>query len=394
MHIQVRDLVASLKAASAAVEKRNTIPVLGTVLIEEEGDGLFARGNNFDQQVDVRVCDAGRGGLSACIINPQGFERLLRGIRGGSVDIANVDGKPKVEISDGSEFSATHGSLPADDFPRMRLSEAGWSAELPRSAVDAMLRVSGAMSSEETRYYLNGVLVQFVDGWTYRFVATDGHRLYMQDVELPSAGGAMSFSQFIVPRAAINQLARLRNPKSEQPIVLSFHKTLAGNDLVDWASSSVANACSFRLLGAGDRPIVLSTKLIDGTFPDYTRVVPKEENQPTRLVVDSADLLRSIGALAGVGTGKGTRAVKLRIGDGKLQLTCRFLDPDFEGGFSLAAETVGPALEIGFNARYMLGLVEALRSERATFLLDSAASPTLVVNADDGFRAIIMPMRV
>lgn len=243
------------------------------------------------------------------------------------------------------------------------------------------------MSSEETRYYLNGVYIHHVDGWTYRFVATDGHRCYYANVELPLASAEFPPKGIIIPRHAVALLAKLRSRKSEEPIRFTVYAPSASNSFDGWTDVG-APQISFDM---GD--VRLATKTIDGTFPQYQRIIPAEETLNHKFEASVSDLRRVIRSLA-YGTTERCPGLRLQLGNGTLTISAKFRLNSFDGSFAIPAETTGP-FEIGLNGHYLLGVLDTLKSERVLFRMSDPSAPVTAVDpvsAEMG--VILMPMRV
>jgi DNA polymerase-3 subunit beta len=407
MKIATKDFVAAVGLAAAVTERRNTIPILSTVLVTPDEAGIICRATDLDIQLDVRLSHQPTDNpLSHCLLEPQRLVKVLRAVQADDIGIeppAVDDNRGcDMKLSAGAEFSAKHSVLPEGEFPVMHASEPGFTASLPRSAVDLLLQVAGAASSEETRYYLNGVYFHHVDRWTYRFAATDGHRLYYADVELPDAsgdapvdhGGSKRGGGIIIPRKAIGLLSQLRSRTAQEPIQLSLRRLNPSNEPVDWTANPQATLARFEFLAAGDRQVTLTSKLIDGTFPDYTRVIPNEDACPNRITVKTADLRRVVAALSD-GNVEKSKALRLRLNRYSIDVGARYVDSGFDGAFTVPASVNTPGLEIGFNGRYLISVLNALACEDVTFMLGDPSAPARVVDpAGAAMQAVLMPMRV
>jgi DNA polymerase-3 subunit beta len=227
-------------------------------------------------------------------------------------------------------------------------------------------RTQFAISTEETRYYLNGIYLHAMDG-KLRAVATDGHRLALAEVMTPA--GAAGMPGVIVPRKTVSELQKLLT-ESEQMVGIE----LSG---VKIRVSSGA--------------IVLTSKLIDGTFPDYQRVIPQRNDK--LLTVERDDFARSVDRVSTISSERG-RAVKFALGEGKLTLSVN--NPDAGQAIEeLAVDYEANPLEIGFNARYLLDIVGQLEGDTATLKLADAGSPTLIQDREGAASLyVLMPMRV
>jgi DNA polymerase-3 subunit beta len=227
-----------------------------------------------------------------------------------------------------------------------------------------------AISTDETRYYLNGIYIEAKetpDGAFLRAVATDGHRLARMDTALPE--GAAGMPGIILPRKTVQELAKLLADHADEVFV-----------------ELSANKVRFK---AGD--IVLTSKLIDGTFPDYQRVIPQGNDKIMHIV--KADFISAVDRVSTLSSEKG-RAVKLNISGGKLVLSVN--NPESGSATEeMALEYEGDALEIGFNARYLIDIASQFGSERAVFKMSDPSAPTVLQEeGDTSALYVLMPMRV
>jgi DNA polymerase-3 subunit beta len=262
-------------------------------------------------------------------------------------------------------------TLPADDFPALSVDDLGHAFTLPAADLKRLIdKTRFAISTEETRYYLNGIYLHAAtsDGKpTLRAVATDGHRL--AQAELPLPAGAKDMPGVIVPRKTVSELVKLvEDGDGEVRIELSPAK-------IRFTTSRV----------------VLTSKLIDGTFPDYERVIPQGNDK--KMEVDNKTFAEAVDRVSTLSSDKG-RAVKLAMQDGRLTLSVN--NPD-SGSASeeIAVEYGFDPLEIGFNARYLLDISERLEGGTAEFQLADPGSPTLIRDGKDvSSLYVLMPMRV
>lgn len=387
-----RTLIDAIGKAAMVAHARSSIPILQTVMLGSVNGHLIARGTDLDTEITVDLGPAKRGGFVGCLQSPRALASILKGVVGDEIELSRKDGEVRIA---GDGFNAKLTILPADHFPVFQCGPVGWQADLPRSVVDAILRVSGAASTEETRYYLNGVYLHHLDGWTWRAVATDGHRLYYTEIELP--GAATNFPSLILPRRAVAVLAKLRDRKSEQPIQFAVCHAGSANTIAvgDWTGNPCPRV-RFRLEG-----VEIATKTIDGTFPDYRRVIPPEEAVKHSFEASVDDLRRVIRALsfaAGAGAGAGaaerTPALKLSMRDERLFVGAKFAVIGFDGEMSIEAK-ISDAFEIGFNGHYLLGALDALKSQRVVFRMSAPAAPVTVHDPESSdFGIVLMPMRV
>ncbi|ETX29709.1 DNA polymerase III subunit beta [Roseivivax isoporae] len=363
-------LLKAVSQAQSVVERRNTIPILANVLIEAEGSTVQFRATDLDIEVvdkaPAQVERAGAGTVSAVLLH-----EIIRKLPDGSLVTLTEDGTAgRLTVEAGrSNFSLA--TLPREDFPVMASSE--YSANFTAKA--AVLRrlfdkSKFAISTEETRYYLNGVYMHIAeaeDGRVLRCVATDGHRLARIDAEVPQ--GAEDMPGVIVPRKTVNELRKLLED-DDMDIAVSVSETK-----VRFATPE----------------ITLTSKVIDGTFPDYSRVIP--QNNARRLEVDAAEFARAVDRVATVSSER-SRAVKLQLDEDRLVLSVNA--PDSGAAEEELAVAYGDErLEIGFNAKYLLEIANQVDRENAVFLFNSSGDPTLMREGTDTSAVyVVMPMRV
>ena len=262
-------------------------------------------------------------------------------------------------------------TLPADDFPTLSVEDLDHAFTLPAEDLKRLIeKTRFAISTEETRYYLNGIYLHAAetDGKeTLRAVATDGHRL--AQVEIPLPEGAKGMPGVIVPRKTVADLLRLtETDEYEIRIELSPSK-----------------------IRVSSGQVVLTSKLIDGTFPDYERVIPQGNDK--RLELDNTTFEQAVDRVSTLSNDKG-RAVKLAVSGDTLTLSVN--NPESGSATEeLPVSYDADPLEIGFNARYLLDIAQQLDSETAEFLFADPGSPTMVRDMKDASTLyVLMPMRV
>ena len=363
-------LLKAVSQAQSVVERRNTIPILANVLIEAEGDTASFRATDLDiEVVDKTAAVVERPG--ATTVSAVTLHEIVRKLPDGALVQLSDDGTSgRLEVNAGrSSFQLA--TLPREDFPVMTTTEysANFSAKAPdlRRLFD---KSKFAISTEETRYYLNGVymhVAQGESGQVLRCVATDGHRLARVDMPLPS--GAESMPGVIVPRKTVGELRKLLDD-DEMSIAVSVSETK-----VRFATPD----------------ITLTSKVIDGTFPDYTRVIPMGNTR--RMEVDASEFAKAVDRVATVSSER-SRAVKLSLDEDRLILSVNA--PDSGAAEEELAVAYGDEkLEIGFNAKYLLEIASQVDRENAVFLFNSSGDPTLMREGNDETAVyVVMPMRV
>ncbi len=363
-------LLRSLGHVQSVVERRNTIPILSNVLLSVEGDRLRFTTTDLDIAI-VEEAPADIHASGATTVSANMLYDIARKLPDGaqvSLDASGDDGRLAL-VAGRSSFSLS--CLPKEDFPAMSEDELPHRFQIQAGDLKRLIeKTRFAISTEETRYYLNGIFLHAkeLDGRAVmRAVATDGHRLAR--VELPLPDGARGMADVIVPRKA----------------VLEVVKMLEDND------GSVDVSLSETRIRFGIEGTVLTSKLIDGTFPDYERVIP--EGNDKLMEVDGRELVTAVDRVATISSEK-SRAVKLALGPDKLTLSAS--SP--EAGSATEEMPVSFAdgeMEIGFNSRYLMDIAEQIDGNSASFRLANSGSPTIIQDAEDGSALyVLMPMRV
>ena len=370
LSIERATLLKALAQAQSVVERRNTIPILANVLIEAEGAQVSFRATDLDIEVVDRAAAmverAGSTTVSAVMLH-----EIVRKLPDGAlVNLSDDPAAGRLAVTAGrSSFSLA--TLPKEDFPVMASSEytSNFSAKAPelRRLFD---KAKFAISTEETRYYLNGVYMhvsQGEAGKVLRCVATDGHRLARIDAPLPE--GAEGMPGVIVPRKTVGELRKL----------------------LDDDDASIAVSVSETKVRFATPAITLTSKVIDGTFPDYTRVIPTGNTK--RLEVDASEFAKAVDRVATVSSER-SRAVKLSLDEDRLVLSVNA--PDSGAAEEELAVAYGDEkLEIGFNAKYLLEIASQVDRENAVFLFNTSVDPTLMREGNDTSAVyVVMPMRV
>ena len=363
-------LLKAMSQAQSVVERRNTIPILANVLIEAEGGEISFRATDLDIEVVYKVVGmVERAG--ATTVGAHTLHEIVRKLPDGAmVELTDDVTSNRLDVVAGrSSFSLA--TLPREDFPIMANSEyaCNFSAksEILRRLFD---KSKFAISTEETRYYLNGVYMHSSDGTNgkvLRCVATDGHRLARIDTELPD--GADTLPGVIVPRKTVGELRKLLD-EDEIKIAVSVSETK-----IRFATPEM----------------ILTSKVIDGSFPDYTRVIPQGNTR--RLEVDAAEFAQAVDRVSTVSSER-SRAVKLTLEDDRLVLSVNAPDSG-AAEEELVVAYADERLEIGFNAKYLLEIAGQVDRENAVFMFNSSGDPTLMREGNDESAVyVVMPMRV
>ena len=362
-------LLRSLNHVQSVVERRNTIPILSNVLMKAEDGVLSLSSTDMDLEINesvaANITDAGATTAPAHTLHD-----IIRKLPDGSeVEIAlNAEGTQMLVSSGRSQFKLS--CLPVADFPEISAGDLPNGFSIPAADLRALIdRTKFAMSTEETRYYLNGIYVHEADNdgvKVLRAVSTDGHRLARFEMPLPE--GAAGMPGVIVPRKAVGELRKLIEDAADViQITLSENKIRFSFDHV-----------------------VLTSKLIDGTFPDYQRVIPQGNDKIVE--VDPKVFTRAIDRVSTISDGK-SRALKIALA-GK-QMTLSASSPE-AGSATEEMEVNGDStMEIGFNAKYLLDITSQIEGEGCRLTLADSASPTIIQdNSDPSALYVLMPLRV
>jgi DNA polymerase-3 subunit beta len=363
-------LLKAVSQAQSVVERRNTIPILANVLIEAEGEHVQFRATDLDIEVlDKALAHVERAG--ATTVSAVTLHDIVRKLPDGAlVTLSDDAAKGRLTVEAGrSVFSLA--TLPKEDFPIMATSEYAANFSAPAPLLRRLFDKSKfAISTEETRYYLNGVYLHVADadgGQVIRCVATDGHRLARVDADLPE--GAADLPGVIVPRKTVGELRKLLD-EDDMQIAVSVSETK-----IRFATPE----------------ITLTSKVIDGTFPDYARVIPQGNTR--KLEVDASEFAKAVDRVSTVSSER-SRAVKLSLDEDLLILSVN--SPDSGTAEEELAVAYGDEkLEIGFNAKYLLEIASQVDRENAVFLFNSSGDPTLMREGNDASAIyVVMPMRV
>ncbi|MBL8647428.1 DNA polymerase III subunit beta [Sphingosinicella sp.] len=357
-------LLKCLGHVQSVVERRNTIPILSNVLIEAENNGLKLMATDLDLQVvdsiAAQVETSGATTVSAHTL----FDIVRKLPEGSQVEIA-VSGD-KMSIAAGrARFNLA--TLPRDDFPMIAESDLPTKFQLPAETLKQIIdKTRFAISTEETRYYLNGIFMHVVEGKLYA-VATDGHRLARVALDAPAGSDGMP--DIIVPRKCVAEVRKLLDE-------------VTGEIEVSLSSTKIR----FR---AGTA--VLTSKLIDGTFPDYSRVIPTKNDR--LLKVDTKSLAEGVDRVAAIATEK-TRAVKMSIDRDRIVLSVTSPETG-TAAEEVPADYASESLDVGFNARYLLDILSEIETDEIEIHLADAAAPTLIREGQSSPALyVLMPMRV
>ena len=357
-------LLAPLQAVCGIVEKRHTLPILSNVLMEKDGERLTLLATDIEIQITTHTPTLGAEKASMTV-GARKLQDILRSLPDTAELSLALDDK-RLQLKAGkSRFNLQ--TLPAEDFPRMATGE-GESTKLSLTQKQ-MKRLLGlvqyAMAQQDIRYYLNGLLL-VAKGNELRMVATDGHRLAYASEALPQTPAPI---EVILPRKTVLELSRQLSD-SDDPLELQLTPTQA--------RFSFGN-------------IELVSKLIDGKFPDYERVIPQHHGKVVKL--SRNELLHSL-LRAAILTNEKFRGVRLLLAPGSLKIISSNAEQE-EAQEEIEIEYSSDALDVGFNVTYLLDVLNNVSDETIELhLADANSSALFILPGNDTFKYVVMPMRI
>lgn len=367
--IERSQLLKSLNHVQSVVEKRNTIPVLSNVLLSAKGESLVLKATDMDIEIteDIKAEVEKEGVTTAPAHMLYDIARKLPD--GTQVEFSYPDDDGHLSVSAGrSKFSLA--CIDAQDFPAMAEDALPCNFSIAASELKGMIdRTKFAVSTEETRYYLNGIYMHAhsQDGVdVLRTAATDGHRLAKVEVPLPA--GAKVMSGIIIPRKTVAEIRKL----------------------IEEVEDNIAISVSETKIKFAFENVVLTSKLIDGTYPDYERVIPTDNDK--LLEIDVLEFKAAVDRVSVVS--ERSRGVKASLTKGKVVISASV--PEAGSGVEeVEASYEAQDLEVGFNFRYLLDILQEVKGDTVQFSMKDGASPTVVQDiADKSALYVLMPMRV
>ncbi|WP_100753442.1 DNA polymerase III subunit beta [Vibrio salilacus] len=362
--IERSHLLKPLQQVSGALGGRPTLPILGNLLLKVEDNMLSMTATDLEVELISRVTLEGEFEAGSITVPSRKFLDICRGLPDDAVITFLLEGD-RVQVRSGrSRFSLA--TLPANDFPNIE----DWQSEVEISLSQAELRglvekTQFSMANQDVRYYLNGMLFE-IDGTTLRSVATDGHRMAVSQTQL---GADFANKQIIVPRKGVLELVKLLDAP-EQPVVLQV------------GSSNVR---------AEVNNYVFTSKLVDGRFPDYRRVMPQTT---TKTLEAGCDELRQSFSRAAILSNEKFRGVRVNLADTQMRITANNPEQE-EAEEMLDVHFDGEPIEIGFNVSYVLDVLNTLRCERVRISMSDSNASALIENAaDDSAMYVVMPIRL
>jgi DNA polymerase-3 subunit beta len=357
-------LLKPLNLVAGVVERRQTLPILANVLIGVEGNSLSLTGTDLEVELLGKVSLDGATVDGDITVPARKLLDIVKSLPDDSVISVEVDEQRAIIKSGRSRFTLS--TLPASEFPNVEQGSASLEFDvLQRNLKTLIDKTAFAMAQQDVRYYLNGMLWEIKDG-IFRVVATDGHRLALST---HSGITASEEKQVILPRKGVLELSRLLIEEDES-IHLAFGDTH---------------------LRATTQAFTFTSKLVDGKFPDYDRVLPKGSDKE---VIAERDVLKQALARAAILSNEKYRGIRMQFNAGDLRIVAN--NPEQEEAEDVVAiDYNGDTLEIGFNVSYLLDIMNVVSGPKVKFSLLDANSSALLEDNDDGNSLyVVMPMRL
>ena len=359
-------VLEALQSVAGIVERRHTLPILANVLLRKNGDSIEFTTSDLEIQVRTHATLGGDVGQMATTVGARKLIDILRALPPDQV--VSLSSAQNKLVLQGGKSRFTLQTLPADDFPLVNESvDFGPTFSVPQKTLrDLVNQVHFAMAVHDIRYYLNGILF-IAEGKTLTLVATDGHRLALGQAQL--AAEVPSKQEVILPRKTVLELQRLLKDE-DTAIEMRF----AGNQ------------ARFSFSG-----MEFVTKLVEGKFPDYNRVIPR--NHKNALVLGRAPLLAAL-QRAAILTSEKFKGVRVNLEPGVLRIASSNAEQE-EAKEELEVDYNGDAIDIGFNVTYLIDVLANMSQEMVKLeLQDSSASVLMSVPGETGFKYVVMPMRI
>lgn len=357
-------LLKPLQQVIGVVERRQTLPILGNVLLKTANNELSITATDLEIEMVSHVgIDSSEQGETT--LPARKFVDICKALPNDALLSIKVDAERATIRSGKSRFVLS--TLPATEFPNIDSFESLFEFEMPQSRLKKLIdQTHFAMAQQDVRYYLNGLLFEFSDN-LIRVVATDGHRLALCDTEM--ATGISELQQVIIPRKAVMELSRLLEP-TDEPVKIE----LGSNHI---------------RLSTGQLSFI--TKLIDGRFPDYQRVVPQGGD---KIVIANRTAIHQALSRASILSNEKYRSVRFTLSSGSLQVMANNPEQE-EAEEEISVDYDGPSLEIGFNASYVLEALNALSDDNIQLELTDQNSCCLIRSPEsEESRYVVMPMRL
>ncbi|MGY0580495.1 MAG: DNA polymerase III subunit beta [Paraglaciecola chathamensis] len=363
--ISRENFLQPLQLVSGAVERRHTLPILSNVLIKVSDNALWLTGTDLEVELISNVTLTGELEEGEITVPAKKLLDIIRGLAEGSEISFHIDGSKAIIRCGRSKYSLS--TLSATDYPNLEDWQGELEFEISQSNLKRLIdSVHFSMAQQDVRYYLNGMSLETEDN-VIRTVATDGHRLALCRLNYTDA--TLTNRQVIIPRKGVMEITRLieDSDKSLKVQVGSNHIRIFSNDFI------------------------FTSKLVDGRFPDYRRVLPKDGDKN---IIASKLGLKNAFSRASILSNEKFKGVRLNLSSGEVKITAN--NPEQEEAVEIVdVDYQGDDLEIGFNVAYLIDVLNALNAEEVKFTLaDSNSSALIEDGSDDSALYVIMPMRL
>ena len=357
-------LLTPLSAVSGIVERRHTLPILANVLLEQRNDRLHVTATDLEMQITA-VAEVGGKEGQATTVGARKLQDLLRALPDDAQVNVEAAGSRMTVRAGRSRFNLQ--TLAASDYPRINVGQDKLqSLTLPQRDFRSLLKLAEfAMAQQDIRYYLNGMLL-VVDKGALQAVATDGHRLSWASL---AVDGDYAHAEVILPRKTVLELSKLLQD-DDTPLTIDI----------------LPNQARFRFAN-----VELVSKVVDGKFPDYNRVIPTAHGK--KIELERVALLSALSRAAILSNEK-FRGVRLVLGDDQLKIICTNSEQE-EAEEQIPVAYAGEVIDIGFNITYLLDVLSNLGGEKVNFAFGDANSSALVTLPErDDYKYVVMPMRI
>lgn len=403
--IETKKFIAATKIATMATERRNAIPILDTMRMQTHGDQIRLTGNDLDRQIDVWIpaSISGAGFQDTCIIGHSAIRRALYLAGSDSLEITSEKGERKNDKEHGfTRFASGDIELFDDGLPAVDFPESAYMTDAPAFKVDlgedfliSLLQVAPAISTEETRYYLNGIHISHEKDWAFRMVATDGHRLFLRDMAWPNAEGNINIDGLqgiIIPRKTVEILREVMQ-RARGPVTMTYGGTVRKNQHDTLADQIGAPRIRFAMK-IGDMDVTITSKTIDGTYPDYRRVIPMHDKTKPAATMNIGRFRKAVEAVRVGSFSSKARPIEMIINGDKMDISANWM-VSRRARTSIPCESFGK-ISVGYNSKYLIDVIQAMpKAENITFGWSDSTSATIIVSPEHPeFQAILMPMRI
>lgn len=401
--IKTTKFIEAARLVGLVIKKKNTIPILDAMLLETHGDKIRLVGTDLDMEIEAWVpCVISAGSKDACIVGHDGICKALRVAGGETLEITSEKELNDVREHGFSRFISGDmelfdDGLPAMDFPypATMADKPSFRTEVGDDFITALLQVRRAMSEEETRYYLKGIYIHQEKGWRYNMVATDGHRLFKREIVWPHAEGNINDGPegIIIPKKAVNILANILQ-RVTGPITMTYGASVRKNKDDTLADHPQTLRLRFAMK-IGDMSVMLTTKPIDGTFPDYRRVMPDHDPTKPAATMKINDFRKAVEAMRNGAHYNKSRPIEMTINDDRMEIRSNWIVSKKNARINIPCQSFGK-LKVGYNSKYLMNVIQSMpKAENITFKWQDGLSPTIIVSPEcPEFQAILMPMRI